>query len=109
MKATDCLGGRRSHALAIEIKPILLPVRCPSFLHSVCLFDGGDAESSKRQDHCANTDVRLCAFANMATPRTPKNRGMDVSLGSNSLKDGVQVLAQLHNRVKGHALMPLGA
>src|SRR5260370_208676 len=37
MSATGDLGGRRGHALTIEIKPNLLPVRCPTFLKVVCL------------------------------------------------------------------------
>lgn len=109
MDATGDLGGRRGRTFAIEIKPILLPVRYPTFLKNVHLLGGGDVESSKRQDHGAHTDVRLRAFANMPTPRTPKNWGMDVSLGSNSLKRRVQVIAQLDDCVEGHALMPLGA
>src|SRR5712692_8639515 len=84
MSATGDLVGRRGHAFTIEIKPNLLPVRCPTFLNGVCLLGGGDTESSKRQDHGANTDVGLRAFANMPTPRTPKNWGTDVSLGSNN-------------------------
>ena len=109
MGATGELGGRRGHAFAIEIKLILLPIRCPTFLKSVCRLGGGDTESSKRQDHGANTDVRLRAFANMPTQRTPKNWATDVSLGSNSLKRRVQVIAQLDDCVEGHALMPLKA
>jgi hypothetical protein len=72
MDATGDLGGHRAHALAIEIKPILLPVRCPTFLKTVCLLGRGDNESSKRQDG-ANTDVRRRARANMPAPRTRKN------------------------------------
>jgi hypothetical protein len=109
MDATGDLAGRRRPAFAIDIKPILVPVRCPAFLKSACLLGGGDTESSKRQDHGANTDVRLRAFANMPTPRTPKNWGTDVSIGSNSLKRRVQIITQLHDCVEGHALMPLGA
>jgi hypothetical protein len=109
MDARADLGGRRGHAFAIEIKPVLLPVRCPTFLKSICPLGGGDIESSKRQDHGVDTDVRLRALANMPTPRTPKNWGTDVSLGSNSLKRRVQVIGQLDDCVEGHALMPLGA
>ena len=94
MSATGDLGGRRGHAFTIEIKPNLLPVRCPTFLNGVCLLGGGDTESSKGQDHGANTDVGLRAFANMPTPRTLKNWGTDVSLGSNLLKLRVQLIAQ---------------
>ena len=63
MAATGDLSQRRVHDFAIGIKPILLPVRCPTFLKSVRLLARGDTESSKRQDHGANTDVRLRAFA----------------------------------------------
>src|SRR2546427_11428921 len=58
----DDVGGRRVHVFAMQIKPILLPVCCPSFLKSVCLLGWGDAESIKGQDHGSNTDVRLRAF-----------------------------------------------
>jgi hypothetical protein len=109
MDAAADLGRRRRHAFAVEIKPILLPVRCPTFLETVCLPGGGDTESRKRQDHGANADVRVRAFANMPTSRTPENWGTDVSLGSSSLKPRVQVIAQLDDRVEGHARMPLGA
>src|ERR1700686_4129111 len=53
------LSRRRGHDFAIEMKPILLPVRCPTFLKSA----RGDTESSKRQDHGTNTYMRLRAFA----------------------------------------------
>src|SRR5258708_1441298 len=95
------LGGQRGHAFAIEIEPVLLPVGGPTFLKSVCLLGREDTESSKRQNHGANTDVRLRAFANVPTPRTPKNWGTDVSLGSNSLKHRVQVIAQLDDCIEG--------
>ena len=100
---------RRGHVLAIEIEPIPLAMRRPSFLESVCLLGGGDAESIKRQDQGAHTDVRFSAFANMPTLRTPENWRMDVSLGSNSLQHRVQVIAQFDDSVEGHTLMPLGA
>jgi hypothetical protein len=38
MDASGDLGGRRGDDFAIEIKPILLPLRCPTFLKSVCLL-----------------------------------------------------------------------
>ena len=103
------VSGPWYQAFAVKIKLLLLSVRCPTFLNSVCLLGGGDTESSKRQDHGANTDVGLRAFANMPTPRTPKNWGTDVSLGSNLLKLRVQLIAQLDDCVEGHALMPLKA
>ena len=109
MDAAGDLEGRRGRAFAIEVKPILLPVRCPRFLKGVDLIGGDDPESSQRQDHGANTGARLRAFANMPTLRTPKNWGMDASLGPNSLKCPVQVIAQLDYFVEGHALTPLGA
>jgi hypothetical protein len=52
--------------------------------------------------------MRLSAFADLPTLRTPKDRGTDVPLGSNSLKRSVQVVAQLDDCVEGHAPMPLG-
>jgi len=55
----------------------------PIFLKSA----RGDTESSKRQDHGANTDVRPRAFT-----ADTKNRRTDGSLGSNSLKRRVQVI-----------------
>jgi hypothetical protein len=55
----------------------------PIFLKSA----RGDTESSKRQDHGANTDVRLRAFA------ADKNRGTDVSLESNLSKRRVRIIA----------------
>src|SRR5947209_12815 len=75
MDTTGNLGGRRGQALAIEIKPVLPPVRCPILLKGVCQL-GGDTESTERQDHGANTDVRLRSFANVPTLRTPKDRGL---------------------------------
>ena len=99
MDATGDSAGRRGHAFAIEIKPILLPVRRPTLLESVGLPGGGDTESSRRQDHGTNTDVWVRAFANMPAPRTPEHWGTDVPLGSNSLKRRVQVIAQLDDCV----------
>ncbi len=93
MDATGDFAGRRGHAFSIEIKPIPLPVRRPTFLKGVRLLGGGDTESGKRQNHGANADARFRALANMPTPRTPENWGMDLPLGSNSLKHGVQVIA----------------
>ena len=77
------MAGRRSHALAIEIKPILRAVRRLTLFKGVCLFGRGDTESIKRQDHCTNTDVRLSGFADVPTPRTLKKWGTDLPLGSN--------------------------
>jgi hypothetical protein len=109
MDTLNDLGGWRGHALAVEIKLILLAVRCPGFFQSVCLLGGGDPESIKRQDHGAYTNMRLSAFADMPALRTPKNGGTNVSLGSNSLKHTVQFVAQLDDSVEGHAPRPLGA
>ncbi len=72
------------------------------------LLGGRDTESSKRQYYGANANVRLRAFANMPTVRTPKNSGTDLALGSNSLKCCVQLIAEPDDRVEGHALVPLG-
>ena len=58
MDASGDLGQRQSHDFAMEIQPIL-PEYCPTFLQSA----QSDTESSKRQDHAANTDLRLRAFA----------------------------------------------
>jgi hypothetical protein len=109
MGATCNLDRGRGNAFSIEIKPILLPVRCPTFLKSVNPLGGRHAESSKRQYYGANTDVRLRAFPNMPTVRTRKNRGTDVALGSNSVECCVQLIAQLDDRVERHATVPLGA
>jgi hypothetical protein len=89
----DGVGGWRVHAFAIQIKPILLPVCCPTFLKNICLRGGGDTESIKRQDHGSNTDVRRRALANMPAPGTRKNWGTDMPLGSKPLKRRVQVIA----------------
>jgi hypothetical protein len=109
MHATGDLSGRRGQAFAMEIKPILLPVRCPIFLKTECQLGGGDTESTERQDHGANTDMRFGAFGNMPTPRTLKDRRREVPFGSNSLKHRVQVIPQLDDCGEGHALVPLGA
>jgi hypothetical protein len=106
MRATDSLNGRRCSALAIDIEPSLLPVCSPTFLKSVNRLGGGDTESSNRQDHGANTDVGLRAFADMSTLRTPKNWATDVPFRPNPLKHVVQVVAQLDDGVEGHVLMP---
>jgi hypothetical protein len=102
------LDRRRGNASSIEIKPIPFSVLCPTFLKSVNLLGGRDTESSKRQYYGANANVRLRAFANMPTVRTPKNSGTDLALGSNSLKCCVQLIAEPDDRVEGHALVPLG-
>jgi hypothetical protein len=109
MGATGDLGGLRGHWFAMEVKPILLSVRGPTFLKSVCLLDRANTESNKRQDQRANADARLRAFANVPAMRTPKHWGTDVSLGSNLLEHLLQVIAQLDDRVEGHARMPLGS
>ncbi len=93
MNATGSVSGHLFRTLAINIMPILLSMRCPSFFKSVHLLGGPDAESKERQNHCANTDVRLSALANMPAVRTPKDGGTDPSLGSNSLKHRLQVVA----------------
>ena len=46
MAATGDFAGQRGHTFTIEIKPILLPVRCPTFLKSVRPLGGSDTESS---------------------------------------------------------------
>ena len=51
----------------MEIKRFLLPVLSPSFLKIGCLSGGGDAESNECQDHGANADMRLRAFAHLPT------------------------------------------
>jgi hypothetical protein len=109
MDAVDGSGGRRTHALAIEIKPILFPVRGPSFLKNRCLLHGGDAESSKRQNHGANTYVRFRAFANMATPGAPEDWGTDTTFQSNTFEHRIQLISQFHEGLEGRTLRPLGA
>jgi hypothetical protein len=109
MRARDDLDGLRRHTLPIEIEPIPLPVRCPTFLKSVYRLGGGDAESNQRQDHGANTDVRVRAFANMPATRAPEDRWADTAFGPNSLKHRVQRIAQADDCVEGNALVPLGA
>jgi len=109
MDATENIGGRRRHTFSIKIKPILLPICCPTLFKSFYLLRSGDTESRKRKDHGANTDVRVCAFTNMPATRAPKDRGADVAPGSNPLKHRIQVIAQVDDCVEGHALMPLGA
>jgi hypothetical protein len=107
MVATGHLDGPRIGAFTINIKAILLSVRRPTFFKSVCLFGGGDTESSERQDHGANANVRFRAWANVPTLPAPENWRVDVSLGSNSLKHRVQIVTQLDNCFERHALMPL--
>jgi hypothetical protein len=106
MVATGHLDGPRSGAFTINIKAILLSVRRPTFFESVCLFGGDDTESSERQDHGANANVRFRAWTNVPTLPAPENWRVDVSLGSNSLKHRVQIVQQLGDRFERHALMP---
>jgi hypothetical protein len=108
MDATGDFGGWGGQASAMEIKPVLLAICGQIFLKSVCQ-SGGDTESTERQDHGTNTDVRLRTFANVPTPRTPKDRRADMSLGSNSLQHRIQAIAQLDDCNEGHARIPLGA
>ncbi len=87
----------------------MLPVSRPSFLDGARLGRRSDPKSTKRQDHGAHADVRVCALAYMPTARTFKNRGMDVPYRSDSLKLRVQLIAQFDECVAGHAPMPLHA
>ena len=107
MVASGDFVDHRSHAT--KINPLLLPVCCPRFLKRAGLLGWSDPESSERQDHRTNADVRLRALANMPTLWAPKNCRANVPVGSNSLQHRVQVIAQLDDCVEGHALMPLGA
>jgi hypothetical protein len=102
-------GARSNDNLAIEIKPVLLPVSRPSFLDGARLRRRSDPESTKRQDHGTNADVRVCALAHLPTARTLKDRGTDVPLSSDPLKLRVQFIAQFDECVAGHAPMPLHA
>jgi hypothetical protein len=102
-------SARSNDALAIEIKPVLLPVSRPSFLDGARLGRRSDPKSTKRQDHGAHADVRVCALAYMPTARTFKNWGMDVPYRSDSLKLRVQLIAQFDECVVRHAAMPLHA
>ncbi len=90
MVATGDFADHRGHAL--KINPLLLPVCCPRFLKRAGLLGRGDPESSARQDHRANTDVRLRAHANMPALRAPKNCRTDVPVGPNSLEHRVQII-----------------
>jgi hypothetical protein len=107
MVATGHLDGPRRGTFTINIKPILLSVRRPTFFKSACLFGGGDTESSERQDHGANANVRFRAWANVPTLPASENWRVDMSLGSGSLKHRVQIVTQLNDCFEGHALMPL--
>ena len=64
-------GDRRFRAFAIKIEPVLLPVRSPTFFKVLYMLGVPDAESQEGQDHGANADVRLRAFTNIPTSRTP--------------------------------------
>ena len=92
MRATGSLSGHWVHALAINIKPILLSMRCPSLFKSVYWLGAADTESEDRQNHCANTDMMLSTLANTPALRTPKQGGTDTSLGSKPLKHRIQVI-----------------
>jgi hypothetical protein len=87
------LSGRRCH-FAIKIEPSFLLVSRPSLFKYVRLFGGRDTESTERQDHGADTGVRLSPSADMPTLRTPDNRGANLPLGSNPLQRRVQLDAQ---------------
>ncbi len=102
-------GARSNFALAVEIKPVLLPMSRPAFLDGACLRGRSDPKSTKRQDHGANADVRVCALAYLPTARTFQDRRTDVAFRSDPLKLRVQSIAQFDESVAGHALMPLRA
>jgi len=93
---------------AKNIEFILLPVGRPTLFKRLDLFGVGDAESCKRQQHCTNADMRLCAFTNMATMRTFKDRRADVLRGSNSLEHRIQLIPQFDGGLERHLVMPLG-
>ena len=92
MGANRDFGILRLDSPAIEIKPAILPLCGPGFFKSMRLIGAGDAETPKRQDHRANTDMRVRARANVPAPRTLKNCGPDAALRSNSLQHRVQVV-----------------
>jgi hypothetical protein len=107
MVATGHVDGPRSGAPTINIQAILLSVRRPTFLKSVCLFGGGDTKSTGRQDHGANANVRFRSRANVPTLPASENWRVDVSLGSNSLERPVQIVTQLDDFFERHARMLL--
>ena len=96
MRATSDVGQRWLGRFAINVKTVLLPVRCPTLFKSVGLLGCRDAESSERQDHGTNTNVGLGAFANTSTSRAFEGGRTDVPLGSNSLKRCIEVISQLN-------------
>jgi hypothetical protein len=107
--ADGTCGARSNYALAIEIKSVLLPMSRPAFFDGAYLRGRSDPESTKRQDHGANADVQICAFAYMPTARTFQDRRIDVALRSDPLKLRVQFISQFDKCVAAHALMPLRA
>jgi hypothetical protein len=71
MDARRAPGDRRFRGFAIKIKPVLLSVCSPTSFKVLYVLGVPDAEPKERQDHGANADVRLRAFTNIPTSRTP--------------------------------------
>ena len=109
MTASGHLGRWKPLTFAKNIESVLLPVQRPTLFKSLDLLGIGDAESYERQEHCTNADMRMCAFTNMPTMRTFKDRGANVPLGSNSLEHRVQLVPQFDRGLERHPVMPLGA
>ena len=93
MTASWHLGRWESPNFAKNIEFVLLPVHRPTLFKHLELLCVGDAESHERQEHCTNADMRMCAFTNMPTMRTFKDRGPNVPLGSKSLEPRVQAIS----------------
>jgi hypothetical protein len=74
MTASWHLGRWESPNFAKNIEFVLLPVHRPTLFKHLELLCVGDAESHERQEHCTNADMRMCAFTNMPTMRTFKDR-----------------------------------
>ena len=109
MTAARHLDRWKPLTFAKNIEFVLLPVQRPMLFKRLDLLGAGDAESHERQEHCTNADMRQCAFTNMPTLRTFKDRGANVPLGSNSLEHRVQAISQFDGSLERHPVMPLGA
>jgi len=109
MDASAGLNGLRRWFFTVEIKPVHLPVFRPVSVECLCLLFGGNAESTQCEYQGTNADTRLSAWSSCSTRGTPEDRGADVSLGSNTAKDSIQVVPQLDEDLEGDAIMPMGA
>ena len=93
MSASRSRDRRRISDLAVEIKPISLPVRRPALFNSCHLFGRRNSETAQRQEHGSDAHIRLGSGPNVPASPARDNRRMDMPFGPDPMKHGVKLIA----------------